>query len=112
MPADQERLAAIRRIHRILVGHTYGVARDAWADAVPHLRSVWEKHKSDIPNGPALKLVPRPTAPGRPVNRGYRRNRMPKRRRHTRTWQRKATGISSPPSSASRLRTRTEDSPG
>ena len=49
MPADQERLAAIRRIHRILVGHTYGVARDAWADAVPHLRSVWEKHKERYP---------------------------------------------------------------
>jgi len=43
--AGQERLAAVRMVLRVLVDHTYRVAHDAWAEAAPHLRTVWENHK-------------------------------------------------------------------
>jgi hypothetical protein len=38
-----------RRLHRVLVDHTYGVARDAWAQAAPDLRAAWENHKARYP---------------------------------------------------------------
>jgi hypothetical protein len=61
-PADQERLATVRRIHRVLVDHTYGVARDAWAEAVPHLRTAWENHKERYPE--RSRVSPRTTPDG------------------------------------------------
>jgi hypothetical protein len=60
--ADQERQAIARRLHRILVDHTYGVAREAWAEAVPELRSAWENHKTRHPE--RLRLSPRTTPDG------------------------------------------------
>ena len=47
--AGQERKVIARRLHRILVDHTYGVASDAWAKAVPELRAAWENHKTRYP---------------------------------------------------------------
>jgi hypothetical protein len=47
--AEPERRAIARRLHRVLVDHAYGVARDAWAKAVPDLRAAWENHKERYP---------------------------------------------------------------
>src|ERR1700751_3657059 len=47
--ADQERKVIAVHLHRLLVDHTYGVARDAWAAAVPHLRAAWENHVKRYP---------------------------------------------------------------
>ncbi|MGH3267206.1 MAG: hypothetical protein ACRDNS_35085, partial [Trebonia sp.] len=44
-----ERRAIARRLHRVLVDHAYGVARDAWAQAAPDLRAAWENHKKRYP---------------------------------------------------------------
>jgi hypothetical protein len=46
---QQERQAIARRLHRVLVDHVYGVARDTWAEAVPDLRAAWENHKQRYP---------------------------------------------------------------
>ena len=46
---EQERQAIARRLHRVLVDHAYGVARDAWAEAAPDLRAAWENHKVRYP---------------------------------------------------------------
>jgi len=46
---DPEMQAVTRRLHRALIDHTYGVARDAWAGAVGDLRAVWETHKQRYP---------------------------------------------------------------
>jgi hypothetical protein len=43
---DPERRAREHRLHRVLVDLTYGRARDAWAEALPDLRAIWENHKS------------------------------------------------------------------
>jgi hypothetical protein len=59
---DQEWLAAARRLRRVLVDHTYGVARDAWAEAVPHLRAVWENHQKRYPE--RTHVPPRTTPDG------------------------------------------------
>jgi hypothetical protein len=47
--AGQERKVIARRLHRILVDHTYGVASNAWAEAVPQLRAAWENHQTRYP---------------------------------------------------------------
>lgn len=47
--SEGERRAIARRLHRVLVDHTYGVARDAWAEALPDLRAAWENHKQRYP---------------------------------------------------------------
>jgi hypothetical protein len=47
--AGQERKVIARRLHRILVDHTYGVASNAWAEAVPQLRAAWANHKTRYP---------------------------------------------------------------
>ena len=47
--AGQERKVIARRLHRILVDHTYGAASDAWAKAVPELRAAWENHQKRYP---------------------------------------------------------------
>ena len=46
---EVKRLAIARRLHRVLVDHVYGVARDAWAEAAPDLRAAWENHKQRYP---------------------------------------------------------------
>jgi len=61
-PAGQEWVAAVHRMHRLLVDHTYGVARDAWAATAPHLRTVWENHKERHPE--RSRPVPRTTSDG------------------------------------------------
>ncbi|HEY7275531.1 MAG TPA: hypothetical protein VH594_06180 [Trebonia sp.] len=60
--AEIERQAIARRLHRVLVDHVYGVARDAWAEAVPDLRAAWENHKQRYPE--RLRLTPHTTADG------------------------------------------------
>ena len=61
-PDGEERLAITRRLHRVLIDHTYGVARDAWAAAVPHLRAAWENHKERYPE--RSRVPPRTTPDG------------------------------------------------
>jgi hypothetical protein len=56
--AESQRQAIARRLHRALVDRAYGVARDAWAEAVPDLRAAWEGHKQRYPE----RLRPAPTA--------------------------------------------------
>ena len=56
--AESQRQAIARRLHRALVDRAYGVARDAWAEAVPDLRAAWEDHKQRYPERPR----PAPTA--------------------------------------------------
>jgi len=50
--ADPERRAAIHRVHRALVDHTYGLAREAWARALPGLHALWEQHVERYPERP------------------------------------------------------------
>jgi hypothetical protein len=58
--AELERQAITRRLHRVLVDHAYGVARDAWAEAAPGLRATWENHRDHYPERmrPAPKTTP------------------------------------------------------
>ena len=58
--AELERQAIARRLHRVLVDRAYGVARDAWAEAVPDLRAAWENHKQRYPERlqPAPQVTP------------------------------------------------------
>ncbi len=60
--AEQERQAIARRLHRVLVDHAYGVARDAWAEAAPDLRAAWENHKVRYPE--RERPVPQTTPDG------------------------------------------------
>jgi len=59
---EAERQAITRRLHRVLVDHAYGVARDAWTQAVPDLRAAWENHKERYPE--RLRPPPRVTPDG------------------------------------------------
>ena len=68
---ELERQAIARRLHRVLVDHVYGVARDAWAEAVPGLRAAWENHKQRYPE--RLRLTPHTTADGSWVAGPHRR---------------------------------------
>jgi uncharacterized protein YoaH (UPF0181 family) len=61
-PAEPERQAVARRLHRVLVDHAYGVARDAWARALPDLRAAWQNHEDRYPE--RLRPTPRVTADG------------------------------------------------
>jgi hypothetical protein len=47
--ADPERRVATHRLYHALVDHTYGMARDVWAQALPALRATWEKHEEKYP---------------------------------------------------------------
>lgn len=47
--ADPERRAVAHRFYHALVDRTYGVARDAWASAVPGLHAAWERHLERYP---------------------------------------------------------------
>jgi hypothetical protein len=60
--ADQERQAIARRLHRILVDHVYGVARDAWAESAPELRAAWKNHKDRYPE--RNRVTPQTTSDG------------------------------------------------
>ncbi len=46
---DPEYRAMTHRLHRVLIDHTYGVARDAWVRAVPDLRATWDRHQVRYP---------------------------------------------------------------
>jgi len=69
--ADQERKVIAVHLHRLLVDHTYGVARDAWAAAVPHLRAAWENHVKRYPE--RNRAAPRTTPDGAWVSGEHRR---------------------------------------
>jgi hypothetical protein len=60
--AELERQAITRRLHRVLVDHAYGVARDAWAEAAPGLRAAWENHRDRYPE--RMRPAPQTTADG------------------------------------------------
>jgi hypothetical protein len=46
---DPERREAMQRFYHALVDHTYGVARDAWAQAYPGLCDAWQRHVEKYP---------------------------------------------------------------
>ena len=47
--ADPERRVIAHRMYRALVDRTYGVARDAWSQALPDLRATWAEHVAKYP---------------------------------------------------------------
>ena len=68
--ADPERRAAVHRLYHAIVDHTYGVARDAWARALPGLHATWEQPRRSTRRGPGPRRPrrePSPTAPGWPT---------------------------------------------
>jgi hypothetical protein len=69
--AEPQRQAITRRLHRVLVDHAYGVARDAWAEAAPDLRAAWENHKDRYPE--RVRAAPQTTADGSWVAGPHRR---------------------------------------
>jgi hypothetical protein len=69
--AERERQAITRRLHRVLVDHAYGVARDAWAEAAPDLRAAWENHKDRYPE--RVRPAPQTTPDGGWVAGPHRR---------------------------------------
>jgi hypothetical protein len=69
--AEPQRQAITRRLHRVLVDHAYGVARDAWAEAAPDLRAAWENHKDRYPE--RVRAAPQTTADGGWVAGPHRR---------------------------------------
>ncbi len=69
--AELERQAITRRLHRVLVDHVYGAARDAWAEAAPNLRAAWENHKDRYPE--RMRPPPQATADGAWVAGPHRR---------------------------------------
>jgi len=75
--ADPERRAAVHRLHHAIVDHTYGVARDAWARALPGLHATWEqlaeKYPERAPAAPDGPAGPRTQPDGAWVADGNRR---------------------------------------
>ena len=72
--ADPERRAAVHRLHHAIVDHTYGVARDAWARALPGLHATWEQLAEKYPaRARAAPAAPRTQADGAWVGDGNRR---------------------------------------
>ena len=69
--ADPERRAAVHRFYHALVDHAYGVARDAWARALPGLRALWEQHVEKYPE--RARAAPRTQPDGSWVADGNRR---------------------------------------
>src|SRR5579863_5400969 len=69
--ADPERRAAVHRFYHALVDHTYGVARDAWARALPGLHALWEQHVEKYPE--RARTAPRTQPDGSWVADGNRR---------------------------------------
>ena len=68
---ERERQAITRRLHRVLVDHAYGVAREAWAEAAPDLRAAWENHKDRYPE--RVRPAPQTTPDGAWVAGSHRR---------------------------------------
>jgi hypothetical protein len=60
--AELERQAITRRLHRVLVDHAYGVARDAWTEAAPGLRAAWKNHQDRYPE--RMRPAPQTTPDG------------------------------------------------
>jgi hypothetical protein len=58
--ADPERRAAVHRLHHAIVDHTYGVARDAWARALPGLHAMWEQLAEKYPARPRAEARTQP----------------------------------------------------
>jgi hypothetical protein len=75
--ADPEWRAAVHRLHHAIVDHTYGVARDAWARALPGLHAAWEqlaeKYPERVRAAPAGPAGPRTQPDGAWVADGNRR---------------------------------------
>ena len=75
--ADPERRAAVHRLHHAIVDHTYGVARDAWARALPGLHATWEqlaeKYPARAPAAPDGPAGPRTQPDGAWAADGNRR---------------------------------------
>jgi hypothetical protein len=72
--ADPERRAAVHRLHHAIVDHTYGVARDAWARALPGLHATWEQLAEKYPErARAAPAVSRTQPDGAWVGDGNRR---------------------------------------
>jgi hypothetical protein len=72
--ADPERRAAVHRLHHAIVDHAYGVARDAWARAVPGLHATWEQLAEKYPErARATPAGPRTQPDGAWVADGNRR---------------------------------------
>jgi hypothetical protein len=69
--ADPERRAAVHRLHHAIVDHTYGVARDAWARALPGLHTTWEQLAEKYPA--RARAAPRTQPDGAWVADGNRR---------------------------------------
>jgi hypothetical protein len=69
--ADPERRAAIHRLHHAIVDHTYGVARDGWARALPGLHAAWEQLVEKYPG--RARAAPRTQPDGSWVADGNRR---------------------------------------
>jgi hypothetical protein len=69
--ADPERRAAVHRLHHAIVDHTYGVARDAWARALPGLHATWEHLAEKYPA--RARAAPRTQPDGAWVADGNRR---------------------------------------
>ena len=69
--ADPERRAAVHRLHHAIVDHTYGVARDAWARALPGLHATWEQLAEKYPG--RARAAPRTQPDGAWVADGNRR---------------------------------------
>ena len=69
--ADPERRAAIHRLHHAIVDRTYGVARDAWARALPGLHAAWEQLAEKYPA--RARAAPRTQPDGSWVADGNRR---------------------------------------
>ena len=69
--ADPERRAAVHRLHHAIVDHTYGVARDGWARALPGLHAAWEQLVEKYPG--RARAAPRTQPDGSWVADGNRR---------------------------------------
>ncbi len=69
--ADPERRVAIHRLHHAIVDHTYGVARDGWARALPGLHAMWEQLVEKYPG--RGRAAPRTQPDGAWVADGNRR---------------------------------------
>jgi hypothetical protein len=70
--ADPERRAAVHRLHHAIVDHTYGVARDAWARALPGLHATWDLLAERYP-ARAAPAAPRTQPDGAWIADGNRR---------------------------------------
>jgi hypothetical protein len=62
---------AAHSLYRFTVEEVYAAARDAWSEAVPGLRSAWEKHEEKYPE--RTRLAPRTQPDGSWVADGDRR---------------------------------------